>query len=129
MSHSHYREDIIEAIETRLMSEHPEVAKGKIFGHPGFMVNRRVFCFVYEDGLCMKLSKSDYEDILKLDNTEKFAPMGERPMGTWVVLTYPEAEEYLDNWHWLEKSLEYIVTDEAAPPKKSSKRKPKLPNA
>jgi len=118
MSHSNYREDIIEAIEGRLMLENPEVEKKRIFGHPGFAVNRRMFCFAYEDGLCLKLSRQDYEQLLKLEGTEKFAPMGTKPMGTWAVLTYAEPQEYLENWDWIEKALNYIVTDEAAPPKK-----------
>jgi|GEM_PF-1252570 len=121
MSHSNYREDIIEAIEARLMMEHPEVEKKRIFGHLGFAVNKRVFCFAYEDGLCLKLSRQDYEELLKMDSTEKFAPMGEKPMGTWAVLTYAEPQEYLENWDWIEKALSYIVTDEAAPPKKNKK--------
>jgi hypothetical protein len=39
-------------------------------------------------------------------------------MGTWAVLTYPEAEDYITNWQWLEKAMAFIVTDEGAPPKK-----------
>ena len=123
MAQSHYRDDIIEAIEPRLFMEHPEVEKKQIFGHPGFAINRRVFCFAYEDGLCLKLSKEDYQEILKLEGTERFAPGGTSSMGTWAVLTYPETEEYHEDWHWLEKAMDYIVTDEAAPPKKRKKKK------
>ena len=123
MAHAHYREDIIEAIEARIIMEHPEAEPKMIFGHPGFAVNKRVFCFAYDDGLCLKLPRQDYQEILKSEEAEPFAPGGEKPMGTWAVLTYPDAQEYHDNWDWLEKALAYIVTDAAAPPKKKRKNR------
>lgn len=30
-------------------------------------------------------------------------------MGTWITLTYPEAESYNYNWYWIEKAMAYIV--------------------
>ena len=120
MSGSNYREDIIDAIETRLM-QYPEVHKGRMFGHPGFSIQKRFFCFAYEDGLALKLCKTDYAEALQLEETEPFKPGGSSPMGTWIILTYPEAEEYLEHWEWLEKAMAYIVTAEAAPPKKKRK--------
>ena len=113
---SNYREDIVDIVGEKL-KEYPCVRKNKILGHPGFSIDGRFFCFAYEDGLCLKLARPDYLEILRLEEAEKFSPGGS-PMGTWAVLTYPEAEEYLNNWNWVEKSMAYIVTDEAAPPKK-----------
>lgn len=115
-----FRDDIIDRLETRFREYH-EVISGRIFGHVGFSINRRFFCFGYEDGLAIKLHPDDYAKILQLDETESFRPGGSA-MGTWAVLTYPDAEQYLDNWHWIDKAMAYIVTDEAAPPKKSRKR-------
>ncbi len=43
------------------------------------------------------------------------------PMGTWIILTYPEVESYKSNWEWVEKAMRNIVSDEAAPPKKKRK--------
>ncbi len=116
-----YREELVEMLESRLLAENPEVQKGKMFGQPGFHINKRFFCFAYDDGISMKLSKDDYAEILALEEARKFSPKGS-PMGTWAVLTYPESEEYYDHWEWLEKAMAYIVTDEAAPPKKKKKK-------
>ena len=116
MPRSNYREDIVDVISAR-MEEFIEVKKGKIFGHPGFSINNRFFCFAYEDGLSLKLSLDDYNSILELEEADKFKP-NNSPMGTWAVLTYPEAEEYINNWEWIDKAMAYIVTDEAAPRKK-----------
>jgi hypothetical protein len=43
-------------------------------------------------------------------------------MGTWAVITYPETELFLANWHWVEKALAYVKTDEGAPQKKAVKK-------
>ncbi len=113
---SEFRDDIVEALEDKF-KEYLQVRKGKMFGHPGFQIQNRFFCFAYQDGLSIKLSPQDYAEILKLDEAEKFSP-GKSAMGTWVVLVYPEAQDYLEHWFWLERAMAYIVTDEAAPPKK-----------
>ncbi len=116
---SNYRDDIVDIVGERF-SEYAEVRQGKMFGHPGFSIIGRFFCFAYEDGMAIKLSPADYARILESEEAEKFKPGGS-PMGTWAVLTYIDAEEYLEHWEWLEKAMAYIVTDEAAPPKKRKK--------
>lgn len=118
---SEYREDIIDKIGSRFR-DYPEVRRSVIFGHPGYSIIGRVFCFAYEDGLTLKLHPNDYSEALKLEETVQFCP-GSSPMGTWVVFTYPDGEDYLENWRWIEKAMVYIVTDEAAPPKKRKKTK------
>ncbi|MCH7529065.1 MAG: hypothetical protein IH972_05890 [Candidatus Marinimicrobia bacterium] len=115
-----YRDDILEVLEEQFRDD-SRVMRGLIFGHPGFKRINRVFCFVYADGLTLKLPPADYRACLELEEAEPFSPRGS-PMGTWVVLSYPDAPEYLDNWQWVEKALAYIITDEAAPPKKKKKR-------
>ena len=114
------REDILEILEEQF-NEDPNVVRGKMFGCIGYKINERFFCFLFADGLCLKLSTQDYEELLELDEAETFKPRG-TPMGTWVILTYPEAESYYSNWAWVEKAMAYIVTDEAAPPKKKRKK-------
>ena len=117
----HYRDDILDILQ-REMKRYPDVTRGMIFGHPGWKWQNRVFAFPFEDGLCLKLPRADYEAALKLPEAAPFTPMGERPMGTWAVITYPESETYLQNWHWIEKALAYVKTDEGAPVKKSRKK-------
>ncbi len=116
-----YRDDILEVLVDQFADD-ARVQQGLMFGHPGFKRGNRVFCFVYDDGLTLKLSKTDYTACLELEDAVPFSPRG-TPMGTWVVLTYADAPEYLENWQWVEKALAYIVTDEAAPPKKKKKKR------
>lgn len=116
-----YRDDILEVLDHRFV-DYPLVQKGLIFGHPGYKIDSKVFGFANGDGFCVKLQRTDYEECLALDTTEVFAPRG-TPMGTWAVITYADAPEYLDNWHWIEKAMAFIQTPEGAPPKKKRKKK------
>ena len=68
-----YRDDILEILEDQFR-DLPQVRPGLIFGHPGFKVGDRVFCFAWEDGLCLKLPKADYEAALDMEEAEPFMP-------------------------------------------------------
>ncbi len=116
-----YRDDILEVLDDRFV-DYPMVVRSLIFGHPAYKIEHKVFAFVSGDGLCVKLPKADYDKCLELDYTETFAPGG-TPMGTWVIITYADAPEYLDNWHWISKAMDFIQTPEGAPPKKKRKKK------
>ena len=116
-----YRDDILEVLDDRF-TDYPLVMRGLIFGHPAYKIDHMVFAFATGDGLGMKLQRTDYEACLELDNTEVFAPRG-TPMGTWVIITYADAPEYLENWHWIEKAMAFIQTPEGAPPQKKRKKK------
>ena len=118
---NNYRDDLVEFL-THELKRYPDVARGMIFGHPGWKWQNRVFVFPYEDGICLKLPREDYEAALASPVGEPFCPMGERPMGTWAVITYSECETYLENWHWIETALAYVKTDAGAPAKKPTKK-------
>ena len=115
--HHNYRDDLVELLHFE-MKRYPDVARGMIFGHPGWKWQNRVFAFPYEDGICLKMPVADYAAALALPEAEPFCPMGERPMSTWVVITYPEAEKYLEKWDLIDKALAYVKTDEGAPGKR-----------
>ena len=106
---SNYREDIVDILGKEL-KYHPGVNEGKMFGHPGFKVLGKFFAIAYEDGLALKLSPDDYSKILQLEEAAAFAPRGGK-MSTWAVLTYPDAEQYLQNLPWIEKAIEYTALE------------------
>ena len=76
-----------------------------VFGGRGFMVGSHAFVIAWEDGLIVKTPPSEYEAALAEPGVVPFAPDGERPMSTWVVVA-PDAiaddPELLD---WLRRGL------------------------
>ena len=117
-----FRADIVEYLEERFGC-FPDVAPKKIFGHPGYCLGRRVFAFAYEDGLCLKLPRPLYEQILKREDTTPFRPGHDiKPMGSWVVISRPEARDYDGDWELVETAMAYVLTTRGAPPKRKRKK-------
>lgn len=118
-----YREDIVEYLEERMV-HFPEVAAKKIFGHPGFSLENRVFAFAYEDGLCLKLPQPLYTEVLTQEDIHPFMPGNDsRPMGTWVVISRPDTADYDDDWELIETAMAYVMTEQGAPPPRKPKKK------
>ncbi|MCF7801152.1 MAG: hypothetical protein K9N34_03960 [Candidatus Marinimicrobia bacterium] len=120
-----YRLDLVEYLDERL-AHFPEVESRKIFGHPGYSLQNRVFVFVYADGLCVKLPRGLYEQILERNDVQAFMPGKDtRPMGTWAVISRPDAQEYDADWELIETAMAYVMTEQGAPPKRKPARKRK----
>lgn len=120
-----FRDDIVEFLENHLV-HFPEVAAKKIFGHPGFSLGNRVFAFAYDDGLCLKLPRPLYETALTQEEIRPFMPGNDtKPMGTWVVISRPDAADYDADWELIETAMAYVMTEQGAPPQRKSSRKKK----
>jgi TfoX/Sxy family transcriptional regulator of competence genes len=79
-----------------------------VFGGRGFLVGSSTFVVVWDEDLLVKTPRAEYEVALGTSGVTPFAPDGERPMSTWVVVSGeliaddPELEE------WLRRALRAI---------------------
>jgi TfoX/Sxy family transcriptional regulator of competence genes len=77
------------------------VRQKNVFGGRGFLTGKSAFVIVWDDGLIVKCPPSEYKAAVASPNVEPFAPDGEKPMSTWVVVAGdaiaddPELEEWL----------------------------------
>lgn len=77
------------------------VREKNVFGGRGFLFLKTTFLVVWDDGLIVKTAPEDYESALAIPGVAPFAPDGERPMSTWVVVPTsliadePELEEWV----------------------------------
>ena len=78
------------------------VRQKNVFGGRGFLAGKSAFAIVWDDGLIVKCPRSEYEAALGAPHVEPFAPDGEKPMSTWVVVAGdaladdPQLEEWLE---------------------------------
>ena len=78
------------------------VRQKNVFGGRGFLAGKSAFVIVWDDGLLVKCPPSEYTAALGSPHVEPFAPDGEKPMSTWVVVAGeaiaddPELEEWLN---------------------------------
>jgi TfoX/Sxy family transcriptional regulator of competence genes len=77
------------------------VRQKNVFGGRGFLSGKSAFAIVWDDGLIVKCPRAEYEAALASPGVEPFAPDGEKPMSTWVVVGAdviaddPELEDWL----------------------------------
>lgn len=62
------------------------VRQKNVFGGRGFLRGKSTFVIVWDDGLLVKTRREEYERLLAEPGVTPFAPGGEKPMSTWVVV-------------------------------------------
>jgi hypothetical protein len=66
------------------------VREKNVFGGRGFLFGKKTFLVVMDDGLLIKSAPDEYGPALRRRGVEAFAPDGEKPMSTWLVIA-PDA--------------------------------------
>jgi hypothetical protein len=84
--------------------------KRKTFGCPAYYKGKKMAAFLYEDGLCVKVSGDVFEAkrAEDLDVFQEFAPMG-KPMKNWLLIVRPEASEYEQDVPLMEEAFAMLV--------------------
>ena len=87
---------------------HRGVRQKNVFGGRGFLRGKSTFVIVWGDGLIVKTRREEYERLLHEPGVSPFAPGGEKPMSTWLVV---EAESVADDpelAEWVRRGLASI---------------------
>ena len=94
MSHPSEDRDDVKAVLAQIAASSPKFRLGKIMGHTGVYVGRKMAAFAFEDGMGLKIDKNNLEHILPTyPDARPFMPMGHK-MNGWIVLTIDNAEDY-----------------------------------
>jgi TfoX/Sxy family transcriptional regulator of competence genes len=86
----------------------PGIRQKNVFGGRGFMLGKHAFVIVGEDGIIAKLAPDDYPGALKEPGVTPFAPGGERPMGTWVVVDAEVIADDPELTDWIRRALRAV---------------------
>jgi TfoX/Sxy family transcriptional regulator of competence genes len=81
------------------------VREKNVFGGWGFITGTSAFVIVWEQGVIVKLAPGEYAAALAMRGVTPFAPMGEKPMGTWVVVDAAEVADDPELLEWAERGL------------------------
>ncbi|MGQ0715541.1 MAG: TfoX/Sxy family protein [Gemmatimonadaceae bacterium] len=76
------------------------VRQKNVFGGRGFLTGKSAFAIVWDDGLIVKCPRDEYDAALRSAGVVPFAPDGEKPMSTWVVVAADVIADdpELDDW-------------------------------
>ena len=84
------------------------VRQKHVFGGWGFMRGKHAFVIVWEEGLIAKLTHDDYKVALTETGVTPFSPMGEKPMGTWVVVNEEVIADDPELSDWISRALRAV---------------------
>lgn len=76
-----------------------------VFSGRGFLVGKKTFVIVWGDGILVKTPADEYRDALGEPGVTPFAPDGERPMGTWVLVPAERVAEDPELAEWVARGL------------------------
>ncbi|MBD3167755.1 hypothetical protein GF324_14230 [bacterium] len=106
-----FREELLELCEVRFEGD-TSIEKSRMMGHPGFKLahNKKFFLFLNETGLILKLPPDRYEAALQREDMTPFNPTGgPNPMGSWMVWSRDEPNEYESEWEWVEDAQRFTA--------------------
>ena len=84
------------------------IRQKNVFGGRGFLVGKSTFAIAWRDGLIVKTTSEDYPTALTERGVTPFAPDGEKPMTTWVVVESDVIADDPELTDWLRRGLRAI---------------------
>lgn len=90
-----------------------------VFSGRGFLEGRRTFVIAWDDSIIAKMPPEEYAGALQRPGVIAFAPDGERPMSTWVVVSADVVADDPDMAEWVALGLRGVRS--APPPKATTK--------
>ena len=79
-----------------------------VFGGRGFLLGRSTFVIAWDGALLVKTPPAEYADALARPGVSPFAPDGERPMSTWVVVADDAIADDPDLLEWVERGARAV---------------------
>lgn len=84
------------------------VRQKNVFGGRGFLAGKSTFVIVHDDTLIVKTRPADYPAALVEAGVVPFAPDGERPMSTWVVVSSDAVADDPELASWVRRGLSAV---------------------
>lgn len=76
-----------------------------VFSGRGFMDGKSAFVIVWDSDLIVKIAPSEYAECLAEPGVTPFAPNGEKPMSTWVMVEADSIADDPELVEWLRRGL------------------------
>lgn len=77
----------------------------RVFSGHGFLIGKTTFAIVWGDALIVKAARGEYDALGREAGVTPFAPGGDRPMGTWLVVSADSVADDPELAEWLRRAL------------------------
>ena len=81
------------------------VRQKNVFSGRGFLIGKTTFAIVWNDSLLVKCARGEYDSLRDEPGVTPFAPGGESPMGTWLVVPADAVADDPELMEWLRRAL------------------------
>ena len=81
------------------------IRQKNVFGGRGFLAGKSTFAIAWDDGLIVKVAPADYASLRDAPGVRPFAPDGEKPMSTWLVVDADVIADDPELSEWLRRAL------------------------
>ena len=81
------------------------VRQKNVFGGRGFLVGKSTFAIVWDDSLIVKAPRAEYDSLRGEPGVTPFAPDGEKPMSTWLVVSPDAVADDPELAEWIARAL------------------------
>jgi TfoX/Sxy family transcriptional regulator of competence genes len=100
---------LVERVADQLLQLGERAIRQKnVFGGRGFLAGKSTFVIVWGDGLLVKVPRDEYAAALATPHVVPFAPDGERPMSTWVVVAADAVADDPELTDWVRRGLRAV---------------------
>jgi TfoX/Sxy family transcriptional regulator of competence genes len=84
------------------------VRQKNVFGGRGFLAGKSTFAIVWNESLIVKTAAAEYDALRAEAGVTPFAPDGERPMSTWLVVSADTIADDPELAEWIRRALRGI---------------------
>ena len=84
------------------------IRQKNVFGGRGFLLGKHTFDIAWDDGLIVRCPAAEYEAALGEPGVTPFAPDGEKPMTSWVVVAADVVADDPELAEWLRRGLRAV---------------------
>ena len=103
-----YDPGLVARVDDALRSMGERARQKNVFGGRGFLLGKSTFVIVWGDSLLVKTAPADYAPALAERGVTPFAPDGERPMSTWVVVESDAIADDPELIEWVRRGLKAV---------------------
>jgi hypothetical protein len=100
-------EDQVAAVLSKMLKDLPRVSIKEHFSHASFLVGKKVFAFMRNDGIAMKLPKEKIRELIETRNASPLV-MGKRTMKEWVVIEHSDANAYKKDFDLFKEAIAFV---------------------
>src|SRR6476620_11013101 len=80
------------------------IRQKNVFGGRGLLVVKSTLAIVWGDALSVKAARSEYESLRAEPGVTPFAPDGEQPMSTWLVVSADTIADDPELAEWIRRA-------------------------